>query len=75
MGAAAGGPDLGLSIPLLQWKAGVTALLHNVYVGTKPDLGPADLVAPSLPMTVYYYDCRCSPAPPTTGAWTRSSRI
>jgi hypothetical protein len=58
---------MGLSIPLLQWKAGVTALLHNVYVGTNPDLGPADLVAPSLPATVYYYTAPLQPG--TTYYW------
>jgi hypothetical protein len=58
---------VGISIPLLQWKAGVTALVHNVYVGTKPELGPADLVAPSLPTTVYYYAAPLLPG--TTYYW------
>jgi hypothetical protein len=28
--------------PLLKWTAGETAILHDVYVGTNPTLGPAD---------------------------------
>ncbi len=52
---------VGISIPLLQWKPGVTALVHNVYVGTKSELGAADLVAPSLPAAVYYYAAPLQP--------------
>jgi hypothetical protein len=52
---------VGISIPLLQWKPGMTALLHNVYVGTSPDLGPADLVAENQPAAVYYYAAPLQP--------------
>ncbi len=31
---------------VLQWKAGSTALFHTVYLGTSPELGPADIVVP-----------------------------
>jgi len=43
--------------PILQWKAGSTAIFHAVYLGTTPQLGPAELVAPRLPvsMTTFYY--------------------
>jgi hypothetical protein len=41
--------------PLLRWTAGDGALLHDVYVGTSPDLGPADLVAARLPIAMYYH--------------------
>jgi hypothetical protein len=58
---------VGVSIPLLQWKPGLTALLHKVYVGTKPELGIADLVAPNLAEPVYYY--AASLLPGTTYYW------
>ncbi|MCU0916517.1 MAG: hypothetical protein MUC88_18420 [Planctomycetes bacterium] len=58
---------VGVSIPLLQWKAGVTALVHNVYVGTKPELGPAELAGASLPITTYYYAAPLLPG--TTYYW------
>ena len=47
----------GIVTPLLQWKSGVTAVFHSVYVGTSPDLGPADLVMPRLPanMPIHWY--------------------
>ena len=36
--------------PVLQWTAGSTAVFHAVYLGTTPQLGPADLVAPRQPL-------------------------
>ncbi len=42
-------------VPLLRWTAGDGALLHDVYLGTSPDLGPADLVAARIPLTMHYY--------------------
>ncbi|MCL5281625.1 MAG: hypothetical protein M1376_17135 [Planctomycetes bacterium] len=42
-------------MPLLRWTAGEGALLHDVYVGTSPALGPADLAAAHLPVTMYYH--------------------
>jgi hypothetical protein len=51
--------------PLLQWTKGETAVYHDVYFGTSPDLGPADLMgrwtwamywhAPLLTPGVTYY--------------------
>ena len=41
-------------VPLLRWTAGDGALLHDVYLGTSPDLGPADLVASRVPITMHY---------------------
>ncbi|MBM4024063.1 MAG: hypothetical protein FJ280_01470 [Planctomycetes bacterium] len=46
---------LGVSLPLLQWKAGTTAVLHNVYLGTSPELTEADLVGARLAMPMYYH--------------------
>ncbi|MHC4509012.1 MAG: LamG-like jellyroll fold domain-containing protein [Planctomycetota bacterium] len=52
--------------PLLQWTKGATAAFHDVYLGTSPDLGPAELMdrvsyaaywhIPGLtPGTTYYW--------------------
>ena len=45
----------GVAMGLLTWTAGDGALLHNVYVGLTPDLGPADLVGPRNAAPVYFY--------------------
>jgi len=58
---------VGISIPLLQWKAGMTAVVHNVYVGARPDLGPADLVASNLTTTAHFYATPLLPG--TTYYW------
>jgi hypothetical protein len=42
-------------VPLLRWTAGDGALLHDVHLGTSPDLGPADLVASHTPIAMHYY--------------------
>ncbi len=41
--------------PLLQWTPGIGAALHNLYVGTGPELGQADLVGPSLSVSSFQY--------------------
>ncbi len=41
-------------LPLLQWTAGTSAVLHNVYLGTGPQLGEADLVSLRSPMPLCY---------------------
>ena len=41
--------------PLLRWTAGSTALFHNVYLGTTPDLGPAQLVGARQVPPMFYY--------------------
>jgi hypothetical protein len=46
---------LAVVMPLLQWAAGDTAVLHNVYLGTAPDLTDADLKAARQPMAMYYH--------------------
>jgi hypothetical protein len=40
--------------PLLQWMKGATAASHDVYLGTNPELGPADLVD-SVPYAAYWH--------------------
>ena len=46
---------LDVAMPLLQWTPGGTALFHNVYVGTSPDLTDADLRSAHSPMAMYYH--------------------
>ena len=55
-----------VTVPLLQWKAGETAVWHDVYVGTNPTLGTADFrgrtnlttywhIPGLIPGTIYYW--------------------
>ncbi len=46
---------LSVSMPLLQWSKGDTALFHDVYLGTTPELTAANLVGPHQLMTMLYY--------------------
>ena len=46
---------VGVTVPLLQWKPGTTAVLHNVYLGTKAELTDANLVGNRLAITTYYH--------------------
>ncbi|MCL5280517.1 MAG: LamG domain-containing protein [Planctomycetes bacterium] len=41
--------------PLFTWKPRETALWHDVYLGTDPNLGPAQLVAPRSMAALYYH--------------------
>jgi hypothetical protein len=41
--------------PLLRWTAGETAVLHNVYLGTDPNLGEKDLVQARTPVAMYFH--------------------
>jgi len=45
----------GINSPLLQWMPGATAVLHNVYLGTRADLTEADLIGSRLPLTMHWY--------------------
>ncbi len=45
----------GVTSQLFQWKSGVTAVLHDVYVGTTPELTEADLVSRRAPGTIIWY--------------------
>jgi len=40
--------------PLLQWTEGATAASHDVYLGTNPDLGSADLMD-RVPYSAYWH--------------------
>jgi hypothetical protein len=59
--------DRAVAAPLFQWTAGETAVLHDVYLGTNPDLGPADLVSSRSPLALYYHTPGLQPG--TTYYW------
>jgi len=46
---------LAVAMPLLQWKPGMDAMLHTVYVGTSPELTEANLAGAKQPFTMLYY--------------------
>jgi len=41
--------------PLFMWTPGETAVLHNVYFGTTPELTEADLTGPQQNYAMYYH--------------------
>jgi hypothetical protein len=45
---------VGVTLSLLQWTKGETAVFHDVYVGTSPDLRAADLQPRAYIPMVYY---------------------
>lgn len=56
-------------VPVLQWKAGSTAVFHTVYFGTTPDLGPADVIAPRLTLNIVNWYVLQGIVPGTTYYW------
>jgi hypothetical protein len=44
-----------VTMPLLQWKSLDTIRLHDVYVGTDPNLTAADLAGPRQPLKMFFY--------------------
>jgi hypothetical protein len=58
---------VGVSMPLLRWEAGYMAVLHEAYVGTDPNLGPAHLAGPRSPVAMAYYTPGFQPG--TTYYW------
>ncbi len=56
----------GVSMPLLIWTPGETALWHDVYFGTTPDLGPAQLMGRQM-FTMYFHPFGMEPG--TTYYW------
>jgi len=56
-------PDgaLAVGVALLRWTSGSTAVVHDVYFGTDPNLGPDDLVQSGNPMTLYYHQPGLTP--------------
>jgi len=58
---------VGVVNALLRWTSGDTALLHNVYLGTSPDLTEADLVAPNSAFNLHFHMAGLEPG--TTYYW------
>ncbi len=58
---------VGVQMPLFRWSAGNDAMLHNVYLGTTPELGEAQLASPRNPLTMFYYPLPLQPG--TTYYW------
>jgi len=52
---------IGVTMALLQWTKGDTALFHDVYLGTSPDLTAADLKATHQPFAMYYHVAGITP--------------
>ncbi len=52
---------VGVTAPLLSWTPGETAVLHNIYFGTTPELTEADLKAPQQSFAMYYYPLEFTP--------------
>ncbi len=46
---------IGVAMPLLRWSKGETAMLHNLYLSTSPNLTEADLKVSRQPLTMYYH--------------------
>jgi hypothetical protein len=46
---------VGVATPLLRWEAGYKGIMHEVYLGTDPNLGPANLVGPRSPVAMLWY--------------------
>jgi len=44
-----------VTMPLLQWKSLDTIKLHDVYVGTDPNLTAKDLAGPRQPLKMFFY--------------------
>jgi len=51
----------GVIVPVLKWKPRQTAVWHDVYLGTSPELSAADLVSAHLPTTTYYHAAGLTP--------------
>jgi hypothetical protein len=51
----------GVTVPLLQWTKGATAVFHNVYLGTTPELGQEELVATRTVPPLFFYTVALQP--------------
>jgi hypothetical protein len=59
--------DNAVVLALFQWSPGLNALLHDVYLGTDPNLGPDHLVQSRIPMAMYFHPAGLVPG--TTYYW------
>jgi len=44
-----------VTMPLFKWKSLDSIVMHDVYVGTDPNLTEADLAGPRQPLELFYY--------------------
>jgi len=52
----------GVTLALLEWTPGATAVWHDVYVGAKPQPGPADFKGRQpLGVSMYFYSAGLTP--------------
>ncbi len=56
-----------VTMPLFKWKSADTIRMHNVYVGTDPNLTEANLVGSRVPVNLYYHAPGIQPG--TTYYW------
>jgi hypothetical protein len=52
---------MGVQIALFHWSAGGDAKYHDLYLGTTPELGPAQLVGPRNVVPSFYYAAALQP--------------
>ena len=52
---------VGVATPLVQWSPGETAVFHDIYFGTSPELTEADLKAPKQTYAMYFYPLEFTP--------------
>jgi len=46
---------VGVQTPLFRWEAGYKGVLHEVYMGTSPELTAAELAGPRSPVAMLWY--------------------
>jgi hypothetical protein len=51
----------GVVMPLFQWTKGATAVYHDVYLGTQPELGQAERVATHMVPPLFFYTTALKP--------------
>ena len=51
----------GVAVPAFTWQPRQTALWHDVYLSTNPELGPTDLVAQRIRTPSYYHAAGLTP--------------
>ena len=47
--------------PLFQWTAGDGAVMHQVYIGTNPELTAADIAGAPMPVAMYFHVAGLTP--------------
>jgi hypothetical protein len=50
-----------ITSPLFQWTAGDGAMMHQVYMGTNPELTAADIAGTPIPIAMYFHVAGLTP--------------